>query len=63
VRVQDPEVSREHCSIKLRDGVPVLTDLGSANGTLLNGRAVDEHVLADGDEIRIGSTVLRFQVV
>jgi hypothetical protein len=60
IRLLDPQVSREHCSIKLRDGVPILTDLASANGTFLNGSLVQEHPLADGDEIRIGSTVLRF---
>jgi pSer/pThr/pTyr-binding forkhead associated (FHA) protein len=62
VRVEDLRVSREHCSIKLREGVPVLTDLASVNGTFLNGHPVQEHALADGDEIRIGSTVLRFHL-
>ena len=36
-------------------------DLGSMNGTVVNGAPVHEHVLQDGDEIRIGSTSLRFE--
>ena len=63
IRVQDPGASREHCSIEVVDGVAVLKDLRSVNGTLLNHEVVTEHVLADGDEIRLGTTVLRFQVV
>ena len=31
------------------------------NGTLVNGTAIREHPLADGDEIRLGNTVLRFE--
>jgi len=62
VRVHDPEVSREHCSITIRDGVPVLEDLKSANGTLVNGEVILDRVLADGDEIQIGMTILRIQI-
>lgn len=61
VRVHDPEASREHCVIEVYDGVPTLKDLKSANGTLLNGQLVREHVLKDGDEITLGSTVLKVE--
>jgi hypothetical protein len=63
IRVSDPEVSREHCTIELRDGIAVLRDLGSANGTRVNGRVVETHTLADGDEIEIGTTRLRVRTV
>ena len=39
----------------------LLVDLGSMNGTLVNGVAVRERVLHDGDEISVGATVLRFE--
>ena len=61
LRVRDPEASREHCVIEVYDGVPTLKDLKSANGTLLNGQLVREHVLKDGDEITFGSTVLKIE--
>jgi pSer/pThr/pTyr-binding forkhead associated (FHA) protein len=61
LRVRDPEASREHCVIEVYDGVPTLKDLKSANGTLLNGQLVREHVLKDGDEITLGSTVLKVE--
>ena len=39
----------------------LVADLGSMNGTVVNGATVREHVLQDGDELRIGSTTLRFE--
>jgi hypothetical protein len=62
VRVRDPEASREHCTIALVDDRPVLKDLQSANGTLLNGQLIREQPLADGDVIQVGTTQLRFRV-
>ena len=48
-----------------RSGPPgngfVVADLDSMNGTLVNGTPIREHPLADGDEIRLGNTVLRFE--
>jgi len=58
IRVYDPEVSRQHCAIENRDGVAILRDLDSVNGTVLNGHLVNEHALKPGDQITIGSTVL-----
>jgi hypothetical protein len=61
VTLSDPQASRHHAEIRpSRDGY-VLVDLGSTNGTLLNGTMVREHRLNHGDEIRIGSTSLRFE--
>jgi pSer/pThr/pTyr-binding forkhead associated (FHA) protein len=58
VRVHDPEASREHCAIEVYDGVATLRDLQSANGTVLNGHLVSEHVLKHGDQVKIGTTVV-----
>lgn len=56
--LDDPLVSGEHCQILLRDGAYVLQDLGSTNGTMVNGRMVREQVLGAGSEITIGSSKL-----
>jgi hypothetical protein len=57
----DPNVSRRHAEIRPRGGSWVLTDLGSTNGSRVNGRAIeDTEVLKPGDEIELGSTVLEF---
>jgi hypothetical protein len=53
--------SRKHAQIVRRDDGFVLTDLGSTNGTLVNGETVRERLLVDGDRITIGSTVLEFR--
>jgi PAS domain-containing protein len=59
LRLQDDEVSRRHCSIRVRRGQVVLSDLGSANGIQVNGRFVDKIGLNSGDVIRVGKTELR----
>jgi hypothetical protein len=59
----DPNVSREHAEISPRGGSWVLTDLGSTNGSRINGRNVEgPEVIRPGDEIELGSTVLRFEL-
>jgi len=60
VYLNDFSVSRRHCVIT-RDGTDYLVrDLGSHNGTLVNGTAVDERALRDGDRIAIGGSVFQF---
>jgi len=54
----DPGASRHHARLAARDGLLVLTDLGSTNGTRVNGRSVRELAIGEGDEIRIGDSVL-----
>jgi hypothetical protein len=61
VVVADPRASRRHAEIKPVGHGFVISDLGSMNGTLVNGSRVREHPLTDGDEIRIGATVLHFE--
>ncbi len=57
----DSGVSRRHCVIRRNDAVYTLADLGSRNATLLNGKRVTESILANGDEIQVGKTKLRFR--
>ena len=58
--IGDGAMSRRHCSIELRDSQYVVTDLDSRNGTLVNGLPVRSHALGDGDELRVGDSVLLF---
>ena len=60
VRLHDTEVSRQHAEVR-RDGDRyVLVDLGSSNGTFVNGHNVRRHELQSGDQIEIGRTVLLY---
>ena len=61
VVLSDNNVSRRHAEIRLQEDHYVLVDLGSTNGTKVNGARVKERVLADGDEIALGKTQLRFE--
>ncbi len=58
VVVNDPLVSRRHARLAPRSGRLVLTDLGSTNGTIVNGQAVRESVVGPGDRIQLGSSRL-----
>ena len=59
-QVLDRIVSKEHCHIDFVDGRYVLKDLGSLNGTYVNGERVGERELQSGDEITLGSTRVVF---
>lgn len=56
--VQDSRASRNHARIYGRQGALLLADLGSTNGSWVNDRRVQEIALGEGDQIRIGDTVL-----
>jgi hypothetical protein len=55
-----PEASRHHCRFFEEKGTWFVEDLGSSNGTLVNGRKVSKFELQDGDLIAIGAVTLRF---
>src|SRR5436190_13867869 len=57
----DKNVSRRHAEVRRQDDAIMVFDLGSMNGTRVNGSGVKERVLADGDEITVGQTKLRFE--
>lgn len=63
-QIEDDGISRRHAKIaSLGNGAFQLVDLGSTNGTFLNGNPVDVAKLEDGDKIQIGSnTVLKFSI-
>ena len=61
IPINDLGVSRHHISITYAKGKATLKDLGSTNGTYLNGRKVEEIRLSDGDKIQISSaTIIKF---
>lgn len=63
ITLDDPNVSRTHAEIRPRGGSWVLTDLGSTNGSRVNGRSLTgPEVLKPGDEIELGASVLRFEL-
>lgn len=57
----DPSVSRTHAVVEV-DGIePVVRDLGSTNGTFVNGERVEARPLRDGDELMFGNTRMQFE--
>ena len=61
VVVNDPGVSRQHAEVRRDDDGFAISDLGSTNGTNVNGKAIGEHRLSDGDRITVGNSVLEFR--
>ncbi|RBY93627.1 DUF2662 domain-containing protein [Blastococcus sp. TF02-8] len=61
IRLPDTGVSRKHVDVVLEGGVATAEDLGSTNGTLVNGRRITRQPLSDGDVIRIGHSVLVYR--
>jgi hypothetical protein len=61
VVLNDPNVSRRHAEIRRRGSDVVVYDLGSTNGTRVNGVRVKEQLLNDGDEIEVGTSTVRFE--
>lgn len=62
VRIDDRRVSRHHARIVAREGALVLVDLGSTNGTWVDGLRVSELVLGVGDRIDIGAGAAEIRV-
>jgi len=63
VDLADPSVSRRHATLARHGEAWVLTDLGSQNGTSVNGKRIREPAaLRDGDQIRLGAILLDFRI-
>lgn len=65
LRVMDDGASRQHARVVVLRGpddapVVVLQDLGSTNGTWVNGQRIEQAALAEGDKVQLGDTVLKF---
>ena len=58
--INDPNVSRRHARISRSDNGFVVEDLGSTNGTLLDGAPIDREMIEGGDELTFGQTTARF---
>jgi hypothetical protein len=64
ITMVDPLVSRHHARVRFEAGRPIFEDLGSRNGSRINGRLVRGiHALKDGDRVRIGTQELVFSEV
>lgn len=63
IKITDPGISRRHAEIRLEGGEYVVTDLGSTNGTIVDGRPVRRASLYDGSRVQFGRTTLTFRVV
>jgi hypothetical protein len=61
LRLVDPGVSRHHAEIRIEGPEIVLVDLGSTNGTFVNGQPIRRVTLADGARISLGRTTLVFR--
>lgn len=60
VQIDQESVSRNHCRITFRETGYSIRDLGSTNGTYVNDELVDEINLRDGDQIKVGRTIMKF---
>jgi DNA-binding NtrC family response regulator len=61
LRLEDATVSRRHAAFDLVDGALKLKDLGSTNGTFVNGVRAIEVELSGGESVRVGATVLQVE--
>lgn len=63
IKLSDPTISRNHCTIEYYGGTAILKDNSSKTGTRVNTKSITEHVLQFDEVITLGTTKLRFQVV
>lgn len=59
--IEDDTVSRQHVRFRIEDGTFVAFDLGSGNGTFLNGEKIQRAELQDGDVLKIGESLVLFK--
>lgn len=62
VRIPLANVSRQHCEIVLEPNGLMVRDLGSSNGTFVNGERVEQHEVKPGDMLTVGSVVFVFRI-
>src|SRR5436190_6484739 len=60
VQLHDTEISREHAEFSRRGEQFFIRDLGSSNGTYVNGKQIKEQELASGDQLQLGRTLLLY---
>jgi len=59
--INDAEISRRHARLTFQGGKYVLEDLGSTNGSRINGVRITSQELREGDDVSFGNTHLRFE--
>jgi len=62
LRIPLVSVSKKHCQLNSDNGVLKIRDLGSRNGTLLNGKRIDKAAIQAGDSIKIGPLTFVLQI-
>lgn len=62
IRLNDKTVSRKHCLVELGAATATVIDLQSANGTYINGERAAKKKLSNGDKIRVGSSVMKYEI-
>ena len=62
VVLAEPTISRAHAAIGFEDDAFFVQDLGSTNGTLVNGSRQEKSFLKNGDEIQMGKLILRIDL-
>jgi len=62
LRIPTNDVSRQHCAILMERDKLVAKDLGSSNGTFVNGKRIAESELKAGDRLRVGPVVFLVQI-
>jgi hypothetical protein len=60
LRFSDPGVSRRHAEVRREGDDVIVVDLGSTNGTRVNGRPVERHRLTPGDQISVGASTMTY---
>ena len=58
IQLLDPEVSRRHFMIRVEGEEHVIMETQAANGVFVNGQRAREHKLQQGDQVRVGATVM-----
>ncbi|MBI3853751.1 MAG: FHA domain-containing protein [Verrucomicrobia bacterium] len=59
--ITEPSISSHHCEVLLRGNEVVVKDLGSTNGTFINGQKITEGVLKPGQILRLGQIEVRLE--
>ena len=60
VTLDDTNSSRIHAAIRYWDDIFIIRDMGSSNGTLLNGKKIEVSKLSPGDVVKVGATEFSF---
>lgn len=62
LRIPTKDISRQHCVLQMQDKALVVKDLGSSNGTFINGKRIAEAELKAGDRLRVGPVTFVVQI-